>query len=174
MDIEKEEKTDDRTEQTRMSNPIPQQPQGAAKPSRPEPLTVIKALVGDCLCQGAFPFADNRGLSQNSQFINVHGIEFIGLGAVVDELTPKERVYDTLEQLTTRTERLISIGYLSFEEPKDNEGPAASGDPAILLETVPLDVWNKTYPNDQSMSRRVKRMINNIKVCHVLQVATFL
>lgn len=119
-------------------------------------MTLFKTLFGDCLCQGAFPSRDNNQ-STSSQFINLHGIEFIGLGAVCDELTPKERVYDTLEQLTTRTERLISIGYLSQEK-------SPSGNLEVLLETVPLDVWNKTYPNDQSMSKRLKRMIQNISV----------
>ena len=138
------------------------------KPLR-EPLTIMKAVFGDCLCQGGFPFADKNGGGQAAQFINIHGIEFIGLGAVVDELTPKERVYDTLEQLTTRTERLISIGYLSFGDPESSTvlNPSAekqTDDNGVMIECVPLDVWNKSYPNDQSMSRRVKRMITNIKV----------
>ena len=60
-------------------------------------------------------------LSPSSQFIELIGIQYIGLGAVVDELTPKERVYDTLEQLTTRTERLITIGYLVDEEEKQQD-----------------------------------------------------
>lgn len=165
-DIEKEEKMDEATEQTNQkSHPlvVGVGPAPSAKP-RKEPLTLVKAVFGDCLCQGAFPFADKNGGfgGQVAQFINIHGIEFIGLGAVVDELTPKQRVYDTLEQLTTRTERLISIGYLSFEEPKPTD--PQTGYSGIRLETVPLGVWNKTYPNDQSMSRRVKREINNIKV----------
>jgi tetratricopeptide (TPR) repeat protein len=50
--------------------------------------------------------------AQSNQFVELHGLKFIGLGAVVDELSPRERVYDTLEQLTTRSERLVSIGYL--------------------------------------------------------------
>lgn len=146
MDISKEEKVDDP-----MSGVSTQTP-------KKEPLTLMKALFGDCLCNTAFHAADQGG-PQSSQFINIHGIEFIGMGAVADELTAKERVYDTLEQLTTRTERLISIGYLSKES---KPGPQ-SGDTEIMLETVPLDVWNKTYPNDQSMSKRLKRMVNNIK-----------
>lgn len=176
MDIDKEEKCDDRTE-TMSHNAkgpgsfLPAANRNKTNAPKPEPLTVMKTIFGDCLCQGAFPFAEKGGPGQTSQFINIHGIEFIGLGAVVDELTPKERVYDTLEQLTTRTERLISIGYLSFEEREQQQRQdsssvasyAASHDAQVLLETVPLDVWNKTYPNDNSMSRRVKRIINNIK-----------
>lgn len=169
MDIEKEEKCDDRTAtSSHMANNNKKAggfnsstSGGRSSAVKQEPLTIMKTLIGDCLCQGAFPFAERGGFSQNSQFINIHGIEFIGLGAVIDELTPKERVYDTLEQLTTRTERLISIGYLSVEDPRNNR--QHSSEPKILLETVPLDVWNKTYPNDVSMSRRLKRMINNIR-----------
>ena len=130
-------------------------------------LTLVKALIGDCLCQGAFPFAENRG-GQAAQFISLHGIEYIGLGAVVDELTPKERVYDTLEQSTNRTARLISIGYLSLEDQPTPPSPEPSSDSGVLLETVPLDVWNKTYPDDQTMSKRAKRIVSNIKVTFVM------
>jgi tetratricopeptide (TPR) repeat protein len=56
--------------------------------------------------------ADYLYSTATEQFVELHGIRFIGLGAVIDELTPRQRVYDTLEQLTIRTERLISIGYL--------------------------------------------------------------
>ena len=163
MDIEKEEKTDDVTARSHMMVAGGQQ-EKHPKVVKKERLTLVKALIGDCMCQGGFPFAEKRG-SQAEQFISIHGIEFIGLGAVVDELTPKERVYDTLEQSTNRTERLISIGYLSLEDQKE-PSPGHPNDSGIKLETVALDVWNKTYPNDQSMSRRVKRIIGNIKVCN--------
>lgn len=152
MTFEREEKKDDDSIMMEEQHP---------KAVKKERLTLVKALIGDCLCQGSFPtFVENRG-DQATQFINIHGIEFIGLGAVVDELNPKERVYDTLEQLTNRTERLISIGYLTVEDPK--ELSPTSSDSGVIVETVPLDVWNKTYPNDNSMSRRVKSIINNIK-----------
>lgn len=160
METEKEEKSDD--------NSIVNAHQEKHPNAKKEPaLTLVKALIGDCLCQGAFPFAENRG-GQAAQFISLHGIEFIGLGAVVDELTPKERVYDTLEQSTNRTERLISIGYLSLEDQQTSPSPEPTSDSGVLLETVPLDVWNKTYPNDQTMSKRAKRIISNIKVNAVL------
>jgi len=146
----------------------PQHPEKKNK-SKKAPLTLVKALLGECLCQaGAFSGFEHRS-SQATQFINLHGIEFIGLGAVVDELTPKERVYDTLEQLTNRTERLISIGYLSVDDTDtivaNSKQPSS---PEIRIETVPLDVWNKTYPNDQSMPKRTKRIIDNITVRTIL------
>lgn len=138
-------------------------PEKHAKVRKGPGLTLVKALIGDCLCQGAFPFAENRG-GHAAQFVTLHGIEFIGLGAVIDELTPKERVYDTLEQSKNGTERLISIGYLSLGDTRTISSPDHTSDSEILLETVPLDVWNKTYPNDQAMPKRAKRIISNIKV----------
>ena len=125
--------------------------------AKPRQLNVVRSILGECLCE-PFQRGDNKGLSPSSQFVELHGIQYIGLGAVVDELTPKERVYDTLEQLTTRTERLITIGYLVDEEidgrPTGNKIP----------ETIPLDIWRSTYPNDKNMLRSVKRVISNIKV----------
>ena len=104
-------------------------------------------------------------LQSNNQFVELHGIQYIGLGAVVDELTPKERVYDTLEQLTTRTERLITIGYLvDEEEKKEDDNIVSGGSPNKIPETIPLDIWRSTYPNDKNMSRAVKRIITKIQV----------
>jgi hypothetical protein len=140
---------------TGASSPSKKMPQSAT------PISLVKELLGGCICQGAIPPLSSTGEQQtrSSQFISIHGIEFIGLGAVVDELTAKERVYDTLEQLTSRTERLISIGYLSLEASNSSQ----SG-PEIVIEAVPLDVWDKTYPNDQSMAKAVKKKIANITV----------
>ena len=127
----------------------------AAKPQS-KPLTFMGTILGECLCEPFTPASDYyKGLSPSSQFIELHGIQFIGLGALVDELTAKERVYDTLEQLASRTERLISIGYLVDDEKSPGEK---------LTETIPLDIWSKTYPNDKNMSRPVRRTIASIKV----------
>lgn len=118
-------------------------------------LNLLSAILGECFCE---PFtAGDKGIGPSEQFIELHGIQFIGLGAVVDELTPKERVYDTLEQLTTRTQRLISIGYLVDDETDIGRGNK-------LTETIPLDIWSQTYPNDKNMSRPVKKTIKSIKV----------
>lgn len=129
-------------------------------PQSTTPMSLVKEIFGGCICQGAIPPSSTGEQVRASQFISIHGIEFIGLGAVVDELTAKERVYDTLEQLTSRTERLISIGYLSLEA---SNSISQSG-PVIVIETVPLDVWDKTYPNDQSMAKTLKKKIANITV----------
>jgi hypothetical protein len=88
-------------------------------------------------------------------FQSIHGIEFIGLGALTDELSAKERVYDTLEQLTSRTERLISIGYLT----DDDKVPGRK-----KTDTIPLDIWSQSYPDDRTMSRPIRRAIASIKV----------
>jgi hypothetical protein len=119
-------------------------------------LNLFSAILGEFFCEPFTP-GDNKGIGPSEQFIELHGIQFIGLGAVVDELTPKERVYDTLEQLTTRTQRLISIGYLVDDEIESGSGKK-------LTETIPLDIWNQTYPNDKNMSRPVKKTITSIKV----------
>jgi hypothetical protein len=130
-------------------------------PQSATPMSLVKEIFGGCICQGAIP-PPSTDQSRSSQFISIHGIEFIGLGAVVDELTAKERVYDTLEQLTSRTERLISIGYLSLDATN-------SSSPQVVIETVPLDVWDTTYPNDQSMAKTLKKKIANITVSICLQ-----
>jgi hypothetical protein len=117
-------------------------------------LSLFGAMFGECFC-GPLSIGDMKGLGQSSQFIELHGIQFIGLGAVMDELTPKERVYDTLEQLSSRTQRMISIGYLVDDEKIPGQK---------ISESIPLDVWNKTYPDDKTMSRHVRRTIASIKV----------
>ena len=130
-------------------------------PTQPKrrPMNVVSALLTDCLCE-PFPTGDGRLFGPSEQFIELIGIQFIGLGAVVDELTPKERVYDTLEQLSTRTERLISIGYLVDAEPEETESVSDKK----VIETIPLDIWSKAYPNDKNMSRPVKKTIASMKV----------
>jgi hypothetical protein len=130
-----------------------------------KPLNLVTAMLGDCLCQPLQQFHSGRGLTASTQFVELHGIRFIGLGALVDELTPRERVYDTLEQLTTRTQRLISIGDLRDEDvlvsSATSEGHKVC---RKVAETVPLDVWNQSYPNDQSMSREVRTTVHQILV----------
>lgn len=116
---------------------------------------LLGTIIGECLCEPFTPPGEHKGLSPSAQFIELHGIQFIGLGAVIDELTAKERVYDTLEQLTSRTERMISIGYLI----DDDEMPGRK-----LTEVIPLDIWSKTYPNDRNMSRTVRNAIAHMKV----------
>jgi tetratricopeptide (TPR) repeat protein len=134
----------DDEKQAEVPAPRPHNPSGS-------PLSIVKTLIGECFCGPIAP-ADPNGLT--TQFIELHGIEFIGLGAVTDELTPKERVYDTLEQLTERTERLVSIGYLV----DDDKVPGRK-----ITESIPLDIWNKTFPNDRTMSRSLRRTITSIK-----------
>ena len=125
-----------------------------------KPFGIMGSIIGECLCE---PFLRNKnnqqggqqqqqGLSPSAQYVQLQGIQYIGLGAVVDELTPKERVYDTLEQLTSRTSRMISIGYIV-----DN----AQGQK--VTEAIPLELWQETYPNDRNMSRSVKRTIASIQ-----------
>ncbi len=167
---------------------VPLPPSAAA---RSRPMTFMKTIIGECLCE-PFPSSSvgDTSLSSNlmmkirgalsfssTQFLELHGIQFIGLGAIEDELTAKERVYDTLEQLTTRTDRLISIGCL-VETPNSNlartdcTAVAQSSSPSsketsknvtITTQSIPYDVWDATYPNDRTMYGAVKRTIENIK-----------
>ena len=120
---------------------------------------MFRILMGNCFCDPLMPF-DSAAASM--QFVELHGILFIGLGSMMDELSPQERVYDTLEQLTSRTERMVSIGYLV----EDDEATLSTVDNDIrkITQTVPLDVWNKTYPNDKNMSRPVKKTVDLLKV----------
>jgi hypothetical protein len=138
-----------------------QMPQSAgATKGKNKPLN-FAAFLGNCLCE-PFQFVE-RTRGQSVQFVELHSVKFIGLGAVVDELTPRERVYDTLQQLTTRTERLISIGYL-LDEPQNSVETSSNAEARKATEAIPLDVWNQNYPNDHSMSNEVKKTILQIKV----------
>ena len=159
--------------------------------TRSRPLTFMKTIIAECLCE-PFPSAANGDATMPSnllrnlggalsfsspQFIELHGIQFIGLGALEDELTAKERVYDTLEQLTTRTDRLISVGYLLETSNSDVAGTDSPTAPllssplsrqtnntlTVTTQSIPYDVWNRTYPNDRTTSAEVKKTIANIQ-----------
>jgi hypothetical protein len=142
-----------------------------------KPVNLVSALLGDCLCV-PFHSAPRCGLGPNAQFIELHGVEFIGLGAVVDELKPRERVRETVEQLTSRPERLVTIGYLLDDRisggaaaqqlhiggrasPTQRDG---SMERMRITESIPLEIWNKNYPNDRSMARPLQQTIEHIKV----------
>jgi hypothetical protein len=136
----------------------------------------MTTLVGSCFCE---PLPIFEGLTPTTQFVELHGIRYIGLGAMSDELTPRERVYDTLEQLTTRTERLITIGYILQDDEdyafnsKDVGKYNASSSTADLrkgTQTLPLDVWNKHYPDDNAMARPVKKLVDQIRVRFIIIV----
>ncbi|KAL7559705.1 hypothetical protein ACA910_017607 [Epithemia clementina (nom. ined.)] len=117
------------------------------------PLNLFKVLVGNCYYSCEQPLDTNNDvqLLPPTQFVELHGIRFIGLGCMADELTPRERVYDTLEQLTDRSERLLSIGYI-VDAPSSASSSSSSSSPSDPLslpslpqkttQTIPLDVWN--------------------------------
>lgn len=142
--------------------PEHQNPETAEKrTAHSKPLSLMKALIGNCVCVNPFQQGEHRGgLGPSNQLIELHGIQFIGLGSLSDELTPRERVYDTLEQLTTRTDRLISVGYILSEDSTGTLGD----DCRYVTETVPLDVWNQNFPNDRSMNSDVRRIIHHVQV----------
>lgn len=128
---------------------------------------MISLLISNvCQCGPSLSFSENRGVSPASQLVVLQGIQFIGLGAVMDELTPRERVYDTIEQLTTRTDRIISVGYLLDRE-SEMEVPGASENSRRVklkdTETIPLDIWVQNFPKDLNMSYEVKRTIDLVR-----------
>jgi hypothetical protein len=117
--------------------------------NRDKPLSVVSALLGaagNCFCE--FPNVRENS-NQGVQFMELHGVEYIGLGAVASELTAEQRVRDTVAQLTERTKRLIGVGYLVDTK---------------VTNTIPLEVWDREYPNDRAMSRQIQKTINHIKV----------
>ena len=124
---------------------------GVPGPTTTKPLNSLKELFGDCICVDPVDFKD---LDASNQFIELNGIEFIGLGAVTDELSPKDRVYYTMQQISESAERLISIGRLVADETELAR---------MTTESVPLDIWKKTYPNDDTIPQFHKRAISNIK-----------
>lgn len=126
-------------------------------------LNMFRILMGNCFCEPLMPF---DFAAASTQFVELHGILFIGLGSMMDELSPKERVYDTLEQLRSRTERMVSIGYLVEDDEATLSSKAGEHEADIrkITQTVPLDVWNKTYPKDQNISRPVKKIVDLLKV----------
>lgn len=87
---------------------------------------------------------------QSIQILELHGVEYISLGAVASESTPEQRVRDTIVQLADQTERLISIGYLVENK---------------VTKTIPLETFQKSYPNDKTiLSNQTLKIINEIKV----------
>lgn len=129
--------------------------------SKPRATVSISTLISDCLCNGhCAPFQQRNGIGPSTQLVELKGIRFIGLGAVVDELTPRERVYDTLEVFRTKTERLVSIGYLLDIEIISDANHRSF---EKILETVPLDGWIRDFPDGRSMSRDVKTTVELVK-----------
>ena len=139
----------------------------AVGPNLPQktPLNLVSSLFGSCACNpfhlGGEKAGESRKLFPRTQYVQLHGVRFIGFGALSDELTPRERVYDTLEQLTTRTDRLVTVGYLIPEE--NSRDPSGSGS-RKRTESVPLDAWNQHFPHTHSLTREVRNTIDLIKV----------
>ena len=99
-------------------------------------------------------------MEPQAQIVEIRGIRFIGLGAVIDELTPRERVYETLEVFRTRTERLVSVGYLLDKESEETPRSLAEK----VVETYPLDTWNRDFPDQRNLTKDVRIVIDLIKV----------
>jgi len=121
--------------------------------NEPKQLNVMQAIFGECLCADAVTLFTNSSKLPAIQFASLDGIECIGLGAVVDEQSSRERVLRTASQLILDTERLISVGYL-----RDGLQPVSPSNDAInrnkkagellkkfkkITESLPLDVWRR-------------------------------
>ena len=81
--------------------------------------------------------------------MELHGVEYIGLGAVASELTAEQRVRDTVAQLTEQTKRLIGVGYLMD---------------TTVMDIIPLEIWEREHPEDRVMKKPIQKIINHIKV----------
>jgi hypothetical protein len=156
----------------------------------------VHNLISQCLCAAQnhnnaghhhFFDADRQGVGPETQFVELKGIRFIGLGAVVDELTPRERVYDTLEVLRTKTDRLLSIGYIlpaaesdgnsnrnsRSRSPGPRAGPGLGGGPAArsitapsfekVVESIPYEAWARDCIDEASMSVNVQNIVQLVQ-----------
>ena len=157
------------------------------------PLDLWRILLGNCYYCELYDASSSTVVnkphfgfgSQHSkamQFVELQGIRYIGLGSMADELTPRERVYDTLEQLTDRPERLLNIGYMVTQPNNNNTTDktnqttrqstttrATSNPPTTTTtttQTIPLDVWNTNVsPQDTNpLDRQVQQLVNLIMV----------
>lgn len=135
------------------------QPSALKKTIVAKPLSIVSTLVSECLaCNGRYDM--KKGWVPSTQFVELKGIRFIGLGAVVDELSPRERVYDTLEVFRARTQRLVSVGFLL-----NRADDVANGEvQEKITETVPLDAWTRDFPDEKHLSNNVKKMITLVRV----------
>ena len=131
---------------------------------RAQPLSIVSAILGECLCD---PFTlPERGLDVNRLFIQLRGIEFISLGAVVDELSAKQRIKESVQRLlSSKTDRLINIGFLLDDE---------SNKILKITQSIPLYIWAKSYPNDNNLNTPLQRTINAIKVRYSVEPLTTL
>ena len=136
-------------------------------------LDIISILFGDCLCVDAFRARESGQStfsSSKSQIIKLAGIECISLGAVIEELSPKQRVDRTIQQLATNIERLVSVGYIREEHKVTNEKdlklPLSSMKKEKVVETIPLEVYEQHFPEDidKSLSERFLLIIEHLKV----------
>jgi hypothetical protein len=147
-------------------------PHGSSRlPPKERALNLVRVLMGNCFCDtslgGGASVFDKAAAS--TQFVELHGILFIGLGCMSDELTPSARVYDTLQQLQSRTARMVSIGYLVDDDDaatlsSHNSHNNHDADIRKMTQTVPLDVWKQTYPQDAHMSRPVQKLVDALEV----------
>lgn len=80
---------------------------------RQEGVGVVSMLLGECLCTTNFDECLDYDLTSKFQFLEIHGIECISLGSITSELTPLERVTETIARLFTNSETPLSIGYIS-------------------------------------------------------------
>jgi hypothetical protein len=130
-----------------------QKQQNAAKQ---QPLSVVRTMIAECMC-GTYHMKKGFGANQaHAQFIQLRGIRFIGLGAVMDELTPRERVYDTLEVFRSKTaERLVTVGYLI-----QKDLPFCK----VEAEAVPLNAWLQDYPDYENLTSASKTIVGLVKV----------
>eukprot|EP00978_Attheya_sp_CCMP212_P039183 scaffold201463_cov44-Attheya_sp.AAC.1 len=157
----------------------PPSPIGGKQIAR-KPLTLMTAVFGECFCYGSrcpIPEETVSSKPHGSQFVALDGIECLALGAMTDEQTPKQRVIETVRQLSTQPERLISVGYLmegAELAPTTNGSPISANTSTHrnmealakydrITMSIPLEVWSNSYPNERDLRRDVRKTIDHIK-----------
>eukprot|EP00522_Entomoneis_paludosa_P008244 CAMPEP_0172455502 /NCGR_PEP_ID=MMETSP1065-20121228/12098_1 /TAXON_ID=265537 /ORGANISM="Amphiprora paludosa, Strain CCMP125" /LENGTH=406 /DNA_ID=CAMNT_0013207963 /DNA_START=161 /DNA_END=1381 /DNA_ORIENTATION=+ len=128
---------------------------GGATCSPPLNNLIKSVFMGQCYCGDNNNNNNNLSFHQDNvlQFVELPGMQFIGLGCMADELTPRERVYDTLEQLTSQRERLVRIGFLSTS--------GVTGE-TTHVQAMPLQVYNKQLESQPATTAKLSRPVQTL------------
>lgn len=151
---------------------------------------LISLLFTECLCAPSFDesldFDGTNDLftsfcsstTRSFQFIELGGIEYISLGSITSELTPMERVIETIRKLISNNEALVLMGYVSvFDSVANYDDDQEEVSTIIHLDddidvpvkrdtvSIPLDIYshNNGVDLNQSLSADLVFIIDNLK-----------
>ena len=132
--------------------------------------SLVQNLIHRCMACGPVDTTTNqdksfffhKSIGPATQFVELTGIRFIGLGAMADELTARERVYDTLEVFRTDPNRLLRVGYIHTEANNSSSTNTTTTDD--IVSSVPVAVWERECTDDDSsMSVAVQTTIQLVR-----------